>query len=274
MLDDFFVRALLAGIGVSLVAGPFGCMIVWRRMAFFGDTLAHAALLGVVIALLLQVNHVIVVFLFSATISLLLFALQRWLAISSDSLLGILSHSSLAIGLVSLAFMTWIRVDLMGFLFGDILAVSKMDLLIIYGGSILALAILFKLWNRLFAATVNNELALAEGLGPDKSNLVFVLLLALVVAIAMKIVGVLLITAMLIIPAATARRFAGSPEQMALFAILIGIVSVFAGLYGSLYLDSPSGPSIIVAAFVCFVLSILPSFGRLRRLLESDGRLR
>lgn len=258
MLDDFFIRALLAGIGVALVAGPLGCFIVWRRLAYFGDTLSHAALLGVALALLLELNITAAVFAVSALVSVLLLALQRRAVLSSDALLGLLSHSALAIGLVVLAFMTWVRVDLMSFLFGDILAVSKTDLAVIWVGGIAVLAVLAWIWRPLFAATVNREIAEAEGQQPDRVELVFMLLMASVIAIALKIVGVLLITAMLIIPAATARRLASTPERMAVLASAAGMVSAVGGLYGSLAWDTPAGPSIVVAAVVLFVLALLP----------------
>lgn len=258
MFDDFFSRALIAGIGVALVAGPLGCFIVWRRMAYFGDTLAHAALLGVALAFLFDVNVTLAVFTISALIAMALLGLQRHAVLSSDAILGLLSHSTLALGLVCLALMTWVRVDLLGFLFGDILSVSVVDIAVIYIGGALVLGVLVLIWQRLFAATVNRELAEAEGLEPDKANLVFMLLMAAVIAIAMKIVGVLLITALLIIPTATARRLSSGPEQMALIAALIGAASVVAGLFGSLEWDTPSGPSIVVAAMIFFIIGLLP----------------
>lgn len=259
MFDDFFIRALFSGIGVALIAGPLGCFIVWRRLSYFGDTLAHAALLGVALALLLEINVTIAVFLVSSSVAISLLFLQRKATLSSDALLGLLSHSALALGLVVLALMTNVRLDLMGLLFGDILSVSKFDIMVIYAGGALVLGTLAVIWRPLFAATVNRELAEAEGLNPDKINIVFMLLMAIVIAIAMKIVGVLLITALLIIPAATARRFSVSPEQMALFAALIGACAVIAGLSGSLRWDTPSGPSIVVASVGLFILSLISS---------------
>ena len=265
MLDDFFTRAIVAGIGVAIVAAPLGCFVVWRRLAYFGDTLSHAALLGVALAFLLELNITLSVFLVCAGVAVALVVLQRRASLSSDSLLGLLAHSSLALGLVVLAFMTWVRMDLMGFLFGDILAVSRADIVIIYLGGLAILVVLWLIWNPLFAATVNRELADAEGMHPERTNLVFMLLMATVIAISMKIVGVLLITALLIIPAATARRFAGGPEQMAVVAAIVGIVSVVSGLFGSLTWDTPSGPSIVVAALVFFLLSLSPLAGLLMR---------
>ncbi|MEP3427526.1 MAG: zinc ABC transporter permease subunit ZnuB [Roseibium sp.] len=262
MLDDFFTRALIAGIGVAVVAGPLGCFVIWRRMAYFGDTLSHAALLGVALSLLLDVNTTLAVGAVSIVLALILLTLRQSETLSSDALLGLLSHSALALGLVCLAFMTWVRVDLLGLLFGDILSVTRLDIAMIYGGGALVLAVLIVIWRQLFAATVSPDLASGEGLKPERAELIFMLLTAIVIAISLKIIGALLITALLIIPAAAARRLSVSPEQMAVLAALIGVGSVIGGLLGSLNYDTPSGPSIVVAATILFVLSLLP-FDRL-----------
>jgi len=257
MLDDFFTRAIVAGVGLALVAGPLGCFVVWRRMAYFGDTMAHSALLGVAFAFMFQINLVAGVFIVAALASLALVLLQKQEALSTDALLGILSHSTLAIGLVMVAFMSTLRFDLMGFLFGDILAVSKLDISLIWGGGAAVLAVLVLLWQPLLAATVNPEIAEAEGLRPERARIVFMLLMAAVIAIAMKIVGILLITSLLIIPAATARRLSTTPEMMAVIASGAGAIAVVGGLNASLQFDTPSGPSIVVAALVLFLLSIV-----------------
>ena len=258
MLDDFFTRAVLGGIGIAIVAGPIGCFIIWRRLAYFGDTLSHSALLGVALALLLQLNITLTVFMISFGVALMLLILRRGATLSSDALLGLLAHSTLAIGLVMLAFMSWVRVDLMGFLFGDILAVTRFDLALIWIGGAVILALLAYIWRPLFAATVNVDLATAEGARPELFNLVFMLIISAVIAVSMKLVGVLLITALLIIPAASARRLVTSPEQMAVSASVVGVVAVLVGLNGSLRFDTPAGPSIVVAAMICFILSVLP----------------
>jgi len=265
MLDDFFIRALIGGIGTALLAGPLGCFIVWRRLAYFGDTLSHSALLGVAIALLLELNITLAVFIISVGVAMLLLLLQRQARLSSDALLGLLAHATLAVGLVVLAFMTWVRVDLMGFLFGDILAINKADILTIWVGGLAVLIALAVIWKPLFAATVNYEIAVAEGLKPDRANFFFMVLMAAVIAISMKIVGVLLITALLIIPAATARRFSTTPEMMALLASIIGAASVWVGLEGSLQWDTPAGPSIVVAAILGFIISLLPTQRHIKR---------
>ncbi len=266
MIDDFFIRAILAGLGVAMIAGPLGCFIVWRRMAYFGETISHSALLGVSLGLLLEIHVGLAVFVTASGIALFLLLLQRSGTHSGDALLGILSHSTLAIGLVMIAFMSWVRIDLISYLFGDILAVSLGDILTIYAGGAVVLGCLFAIWRPLLAETASYELAQAEGLRPHLVRLIFMLLIAGVIAIAMKIVGILLITALLVIPAVTARGFSSSPESMAVAAAIIGMVDVAGGLSASLYLDTPSGPSIVMVAFIFFLLgqwSILKRFGQL-----------
>jgi zinc transport system permease protein len=256
MLDDFFVRAVLAGIGIASVAAPLGCFVIWRRLAYFGDTLAHSALLGIAFALLLDVHVMIGVFAVSLIGAIALTALQRGDTLPADSLLGILSHSTLALGLVLVALVPTLKIDLMGYLFGDILAVSKADIAVIYVGGAVVLAGLAKIWHPLLAASVAPELAAAEGLAPERARAVFMILVAAVIAIAMKIIGVLLITSLLIIPAAAARQFAQNPERMAVLAAAGGVVAVIGGLSASLQFDTPSGPSIVVAALILFLLSL------------------
>jgi zinc transport system permease protein len=270
MLDDFFVRAILAGVGLALTTGPLGCFIIWRRMAYFGDTIAHSALLGVALSLLFELNLTLAVFAVAALVSILLLFLQKRQALSADALLGILSHATLAIGLVMVAFMSWVRIDLIAFLFGDILAVSTTDIALIWGGGLFVLAAIAWLWRPLLAATVNAELAEAEGLKPERARLFFMLLMAVVIAIAMKIVGIMLITSLLIIPAAAARRFSSTPEIMAVLASLIGAIAVIGGLFGSLTYDTPSGPSIVVAALILFMLSLFP-VRRHRAITQGQG---
>ena len=257
MFDDFFIRALVAGIGIAFVAGPLGCFVVWRRLSYFGDTLAPSALLGVTIAYSLEFNIAVSIFLISSVIALILIKLQKETNLPSDALLGLLAHSSLAVGLVVIGFLTFIRFDIMGLLFGDILAVNKKDLMTIWIGGALILLVLRLIWRSLFASTVNYELAQAEGLNPDRAKAVFTILLAAIIAISIKLVGVLLITGMLIIPTAMARNLSDNPKKMVIFSIIGGLLAVLIGLFSSLEFNTPSGPSIIVAALVLFIISLL-----------------
>ena len=256
MFDDFFIRALVAGIGIALVTGPLGCFVVWRRLSYFGDTLAHSALLGVTMAYTLDLNIAISVFLISSVIALILIQLQKKTNLPGDALLGLLAHSSLAVGLVVIGFLTFIRFDIMGLLFGDILAVNTDDLFVIWTGGALILIVLKLIWKPLLASTVNYELAEAEGLNPDRAKAIFTILMAAVNAISIKMVGLLLITGMLIIPAAMARNISDSPQKMVLFSIIGGLLSVILGLYSSLEFNTSSGPSIIAAALILFILSL------------------
>lgn len=251
-MDDFLLRALLAGLGVALVAGPLGAFVVWRKMAYFGDTLAHAALLGVALGFLLDFNTNLGVVVVCILLALLLVAMQQKQRLANDTLLGILSHSTLSMGLIALAFMETLRIDLMSYLFGDILAVSNTDLYWIFACAALALTVLIAIWRPLLAITVHEELARVEGVPVTWVKLALMLLIAIVIAVAMKVVGILLITSLLIIPAATARSFARNPEQMAIFAALIGCIAVSGGLFASLEWDLPAGPAIVVSAAVLF----------------------
>ena len=256
MFDDFFIRALVAGLGVTFVTGPLGCFVVWRRLSYFGDTLAHSALLGVTIAFSLELNIALSVFIISSLIALILIQLQKKTNLPGDALLGLLAHSSLAVGLVVIGFLTFIRFDIMGLLFGDILAVTINDLYIIWIGGALILITLKIIWKSLFASTVNYELAEAEGLNPDRAKAVFTILMAAIIAISIKMVGLLLITGMLIIPAAMARNISTSPQGMVIYSIVGGLLSVIIGLFSSLEFNTPSGPSIIAASLLLFILSL------------------
>ena len=257
MFDDFFIRALVAGLGVALVTGPLGCFIIWRRLSFFGDTLSHSALLGVTLAFSFDINIAFSVFIISSAVALILLKLQKTTNLPGDALLGLLAHSSLAVGLVVIGFLSFIRFDIMGLLFGDILAVTENDLIIIWVGGAIILFVLKLIWKPLFASTVNYELAEAEGMKPERVNAIFTILMAAIIAISIKMVGLLLITGMLIIPAAMARNISNNPKQMVLFSIIGGLLSVVMGLFGSLQINTPSGPSIITAGLILFILSLI-----------------
>jgi zinc transport system permease protein len=255
-MDNFLWRALLGGIGVALVTGPFGCFVIWRRMAYFGETLAHAGLLGVALGFLLGSDLNFSVITVCITIAMVLVILQQQKRLATDTALGILAHSTLSLGLVTLAFVEGLRVDLMAYLFGDLLALTVTDLYWIYGGGGISLLCLTFIWPSLLSMTVHEELAQVEGVHVVWVRLLFMLTVALVVAIAMKIVGILLITSLLIIPPATARYFAHTPEQMAGLSSLIGCLAVAMGLYLSWSWDTPTGPAVVVAATLMFVMTL------------------
>lgn len=256
MLDDFMTRATLAGIGVALAAAPLGSFVVWRRMAYFGDATAHAAILGVALSLALEISifpgAVAIALLMALTVSTL-----SGRGYAMDTLLGVLAHSALAFGLVAVSFLQGIRIDLMAYLFGDILAVSRTDLAVIWGGAMLVAGLIAWRWSALLTATLNAELAYASGIDPKREQLVLTLALAITVAVAIKVVGVLLIAALLIIPAAAARPLARTPEAMALIAACIGAGSAVIGLRAAFLLDTPAGPSIVCVAALAFAATSL-----------------
>lgn len=265
MLDDFMIRAALAGLGVAIAAAPLGCFVVWRKMVYFGDATAHAAILGVAISLALSIS----IFAGVLTVSILMALTVSTLGGRSyavDTLLGVMAHSALALGLVAVSFLSGIRIDLMAYLFGDILAVSRMDLAIIWSGALLVLLLLYWRWSALLTSTLNPDLAQAAGINPRREQLILILSLAVVVAVAIKVVGVLLIAALLIIPAAAARPFSTTPEAMGGIAVLIGGFSALSGLYVAYHFNTPTGPTIVSLAACLFVLStVVSSLASLRQ---------
>lgn len=271
MPDDLVLRAILAGLGVAAIAAPIGCFVVWRRMAYFGDTLAHSGLLGVALALALNINLTVGVIAVAVLVALILAGLNLRRYLPADTLLGILAHSTLAAGLIAASVLDDVRFDLMSFLFGDILAVSDTDFLWIFAGGALALAALGWLWRPLLALAVHEEIAISEGVPVKFVRAGFLVLIAFVVAIAMKVVGVLLITALLIIPAAAARPFARTPEKMAVLAFIAAAIAVVTGMAGAVRFDTPAGPTLVIAMTGLFVISILVDNWR-RRNKDAAGR--
>ncbi len=253
MLDDFLIRATLAGVGVALAAAPLGCFVVWRRMAYFGDATAHAAVLGVAFSLLLSTPIFAGALLVSLTMAMAVTQLSGR-GFAMDTLLGVMAHSSLAFGLVAVSFLSGVRIDLMAYLFGDILAVGKTDLWVIGTGVAGVLALLWYRWSALLLSTLNPDLALASGFNPRREQLIMNLALAMTVAVAIKVVGVLLIAAMLIIPAATARPLSRAPESMALIACIFAVTATLAGMKASFVMDTPTGPTMVCVSAVLFLL--------------------
>ena len=256
-MDSFILYALAAGIALALVVGPLGSVVVWRRMAFFCDTLAHAALLGVALAVAAEQLPMAGVGLIGVLIAVILFWLEKQRDLSTDTLLGILSHTALALGLIVLSVIQsqGFNINLMSYLFGDLLAVDLSDLALMYGSVFVILLVFSQMLSSLISISVNEELARVDGVAVEKVRFVFMILLALVIAVALKVVGILLITALLIIPAATARLFSKSPKQMVLMSVFIAVIAVVLGLYSSLSWDFPAGPAIVVSASLLFFVS-------------------
>ncbi|HAD63029.1 MAG TPA: hypothetical protein DCG27_03130, partial [Alcanivorax sp.] len=178
--------ALLAGLAVALVAGPMGSFVVWRRMAFFGDTLAHGALLGAALALALDVNLYVAVVVACLAIAGALAGLQQQRQITGDTLLGIVAHTTLALGVIAISLQQSVQVDLFAYLFGDLLAVNWGDVLALWAGAVLILVLLAWHWRALLSITVNEDLAQVEGVPVTRTRLILMLLLALLIAGAIR----------------------------------------------------------------------------------------
>ncbi len=256
-MPDFILYALVAGLALAVVAGPLGSFVVWRKMAYFGDTLSHASLLGVALGFVLKINLTFAIIICCILVAILLVSLQRKQPLASDTLLGILAHSTLSLGLVVLSFMPDVKVNLMDYLFGDILTITASDLYWIVGGSSFVLLLIILLWQQLLSITVHEELAAVEGLPVTAIRLALMLMVAIVIAVAMKIVGVLLIASLLVIPPATARFHTASPEQMAISASILGMLSICLGLAFSYYSNAPAGPAIVLSTAMLFIVSFI-----------------
>jgi len=260
MMDDFILKAIIAGILVALAAGPLGCFLIWRRMAYFGDTISHSALMGVGLGIAFGTGSPWVIMLVCALVSGALLLLEKGGKFSTDTLLGILAHSALSLGLIIIALQDSLRQDMMFFLIGDILAIDMAGIIAIGLMTVVTLGGLFFIWKPLLSITVHEDLAQVEGVNLRATKIIYMLLIALLVAFAMKVIGALLITALMIIPAAAARNMARSPVQMAFYAMIAGTISVIMGIMMSSLWDVPAGPSIVLSALILFLIGcLLPS---------------
>ena len=261
-LEDFMIKALFMGLAFSALAGPLGSIMVWRRLAFFGDTISHSALLGVALSLIWQAPSGLILILFCVGLAIALTLIPFRSKVSIDSILAIFSHGSLALGLVALSLMNHPPISLTGFLFGDILALTWSDITL---ASLTALGIIIltrAFWRPLLTTFISEDLAKSEGISTSWIKVGFALALGLSIGLLLKTVGALLMTAMLIIPASTGRYLVNSPGRMMIAASLVGALSFTIGLWGSYVFDTPTAPMIVVAALLCFVLSRLLSFLR------------
>ncbi|WP_417317606.1 iron chelate uptake ABC transporter family permease subunit [Emcibacter sp.] len=255
MIDSFILYALAAGILVAVAAGPLGCFLVWRRMAYFGDTVAHSALMGVALGFAFGTTSPVVMIIVCAAVALFLLVLQRDRSLSSDTLLGILAHSALSIGLIMIALQESVRQNMMFYLIGDILAIDAVDIYRLSAMCLAVLVIMALIWRDLLSSTVHEDLARVEGVPVMRTKVIYMLLIASLVALSLKVTGVLLVTALMIIPAAGARNLARTPGIMVALAVAIGVLSVTSGVVISSNWDVPTGPAIVLSATLVFVLT-------------------
>lgn len=254
---EILLPAWLTGILLSFITAPLGAFVVWRKMAYFGDTLAHSALLGVALGIFLNIDPYLSILILTVILAVVMVWLESNTQYSVDTILGIIAHSCLSLGVVTVGLLQNVRVDLMGYLFGDLLAVTFEDLRVIAIGVILVLSVLIYLWKPLISTTVSPELAQVEGINIRRMRFILMILTALTIALSMKFVGALIITSLLIIPAATARRFARTPEMMAVIAVFVSMIAVSMGLTLSAFYNTAAGPSVVICSACLFLLSLI-----------------
>ncbi|MDG2948412.1 zinc ABC transporter permease subunit ZnuB [Bisgaard Taxon 10/6] len=254
---EILLPAWLTGILLSFITAPLGAFVVWRKMAYFGDTLAHSALLGVALGIFLNIDPYLSILILTVILAVVMVWLESNTQYSVDTILGIIAHSCLSLGVVTVGLLQNVRVDLMGYLFGDLLAVTFEDLRMIAIGVILVLSVLIYLWKPLISTTVSPELAQVEGINIRRMRFILMILTALTIALSMKFVGALIITSLLIIPAATARRFARTPEMMAIIAVFVSMIAVSMGLMLSAFYNTAAGPSVVICSACLFLLSLI-----------------
>lgn len=265
MLEPFFLRALIASLALALIAAPLGCFVVWQRMSYFGESIAQASLVGVALGMAFQLDLTLGVLIAALVAAALLIWFSRQEIVAMDSILGLMHHAALAIGVIATAMIQGPGVDLMGFLFGDVFAVTTSDILWIFVGGGLALGVVAWLWQPLLRLAVHEDLAAAEGVDRNRVRTIFTILLALAIAVAMKIVGILLVMAFLVVPAVAARPLAATPERMVVLSAGIAALSVLFGLWLSASLDSPGGPSIVLIMSAAAAISLTAAGLRARR---------
>ena len=255
-LDDFLVRSVLAGLIMVAIAAPMGCLMVWQRLAFLSDTLGHAAVLGVGLGLLFQVEPIFGVL---AVVLLIVFSLSQVNSFNnalSETTLAIISHTGLAGGIILLGTLPTQEVDIEAVLFGDLLAITIVDLQRLAFTTLVLFFILVRYWRDFVALSVSREIAQAEGVPVRKLQFLMYTMIALLVAVMMKAMGVLLIAAMLVIPTTTARLFSRSPEQMVMISALYGFGALVGGISSSFHFDWQTGPAIVLCATLLLVCTL------------------
>lgn len=256
-MTDCILKALLAGIGIAIISGPIGSVMMWRRMTYFGDALAHATLLGASIAIILNINIYCGLIAISLIIATLLTIITEQQKFTNDATLSILSHIILAVGLISATLSKNTRIDLLGYLYGDILSISSMDVIYIYVIDIIILSILSLVWDKLVFITIHKELAIAEGIKEKTIKWLFILLVSLIFIVATRLVGILLINSLLIIPCSIAKMWAKSTKQMAVLGSIFGCITIVIGIIAALIWDLPTGPAIVVSSALLFLIALV-----------------
>lgn len=266
---ELLLPALLGGLALALAGGPLGSLLLWQRQAFFSDTLAHSALLGLALSLAVSLPPIMGILLVCLLVAAWLGRQSAHALLPDDTLLSVTAQTLLALGLVLLPLTQPGQLNLSAYLFGDLLSLSMPEVAMLWGLGAIVLGLLRYLWRPLLLLALSEDLAAAEGHKPARLKRHVTLLLALYIAIAMKLAGALLIGALLILPAASARLLAKSPTGMARLASLWAAIALIGGLLASAAWNLPVGPAVVLTAGLSFFLTHL-----LLPFIRSSGEVR
>jgi len=250
---QLLLPAWIMGTLLVFLTAPLGCLMLWRRMSFFADTMAHGTLLGVAVAGALSLPLWM-----GVTLLALLLVAVLWVLhdprLPSDALLALCSATLLCSGLLFIQHLPSLRPELLSYLFGDLLTISWNDLPTFAAVILLALAVLYKSWQAQIRTAIDPDIAASEGIHNQWQRLIFMLLLALFTVLALRAVGSLLMGALLVIPALTARLLAHSPRQMVIWAFVMAQIGITVGLWSSAGLDISTRLSIVLTMAILFIL--------------------
>ena len=264
-MKNILLNAVITVFGISIGVGPIGSFVLWKKLSYFGDTIAHSALLGVTLAMIMHVHHIIGILLIATLPSLMLLQLRNYY--TKDMLFNITSNSSLALASIILSIIPLSNTNVItSMLFGDVLAIDYSDIIVLYIATISIATIIACQWKKWLLITISTDLAIVAKLNTKILEIEFMILLSILIAVSINIIGILLITSLLIIPAATARVIIKTPIQMIVLSSILCFTSSICGLFASYTFDIPAGPSIIMMSTAILIATNLCSYIHSHRL--------
>jgi len=256
MIHGFFMRAIIAGIISGFLCAFIGVFVILRKMAFFSHAIAHISLTGVAIGFLVNVNPLATAIGFAVVTGMLIPPLIEKSKLSVDTVIGILLAASMSLGVVLLGFVKGYKPDLISYLFGDILAVSSKDLYITITLAAFSIVLMYFIFNEISTISFDEDWAKISGIKVKYFNYLFILLLSLIIVISIKIVGIILVSALVIVPGAAAINIAKNFRETFIYSIIIGVLGSFVGIIASYFLNIPTGPSIVLTISIMFILTL------------------
>ncbi|KDB19613.1 metal ABC transporter permease [Wolbachia endosymbiont of Glossina morsitans morsitans] len=254
LTQDFFINSLVAVVVISLVTGALGSFMIWQRLSYLGDSLSHSSLLGVALALIFEISPSLSIMLIAITFAILL-SLNFNRLYSADTILNIVTNVVLSSSLILMSFLPSGNNSIISSLFGDILTLDQSDIVLIFLTSAVVTLILIFRWRYWLMISINQDLAVVEKINVNFVRLEFLITLAIFIAIAAKLIGILLVAAFLLIPAASARLISKTPMEMIIVATVFSVISGISGLMLSASFDLLTGPAIILVAAVYLIIA-------------------